>query len=448
MENGVSPVNKKLIEGYDSMNKLKLVLLLSFGLVVQSTTAYTQVSNALFVKDGGFALALKPMGDKYPIIAFLPTGFLLFEPDSKQIIVGNDYYRQVTTQDGVRLYALQNKISKESFSKTFGTSGIIFNSQYKICQSPGCDRKNDNSTTSINPGNVFVVEDLPTNQDFFQLKGKILTPREEVVGVISKSDLVDLNKKGIVTRSDQEHPRYHITPHENFIADTQCGDVKKSSDPLSPSDDNEKHPKNILIPAVFSLGTVSNNKGNLWDIKVKKTYGEKDKSFKHYLYEIYDRKEKKGFLIAAQATFACSWNVSKEELNFIENVNLIKIQTEDADGNSQTTLFYSYPFSSFKDDGKIIESITIPVDLKKEPPITYELSAWDTPKNLQKNVSGPYMWSVNTQEQYFQLMDRLGKMFDDRSLAGFFLAVFNKSCKAIDRTNLACNGHSYNIPEK
>ena len=108
-----------------------------FLLVVFSwlTLSWADIEKARFVTDGTFALHVNPVGRKYPIITYVPTGFLLFDVDpSKQTVIAGETFRQATTQDGVRVYIPSNRISEASFSEVFGKAVAIFNSRYLICR--------------------------------------------------------------------------------------------------------------------------------------------------------------------------------------------------------------------------------------------------------------------------------------------------------------------------
>jgi len=141
---------------------------------------------------------------------------------------------------------------------------------------------------------------------------------------------------------------------------------------------------------------------------------------------------KKKFFLAARIKYKCQ---DRDPL-FIQQVRLIRVY----DGGDQE------PNETYKFTLQNNIEIKVRYDKQKRRNTTQLLEPWSTPENLSNNVLGayPYMWSVNTTDQYFDLMARLSEKFGDRALAGFFLSEFNRSCKKKDRKNKEiCNSHNY-----
>jgi hypothetical protein len=76
---------------------------------------------------------------------------------------------------------------------------------------------------------------------------------------------------------------------------------------------------------------------------------------------------------------------------------------------------------------------------------TYDALSYEDFKTPEKLVGSPYLFSVNTYQQYTDLMIRLGDIFGDRALAGLFLAEFNRSCSSSMRKKELCSSYSYSI---
>jgi hypothetical protein len=165
---------------------------------------------------------------------------------------------------------------------------------------------------------------------------------------------------------------------------------------------------------------------------INKPYGGNGKAFSHHIYRIWDGWEKRGFFLAARIQYKCY----EQDPIFIPQVHLIRIYDK---GDTDLNETYRFPLP----DHTLVE---IKYDKEKRRSTTQLLKAWNTPENLCNQVLGayPYMWSVNTTDQYFNLMAKLSEKFGDRALAGFFLSEFNRSCKKADRKNESlCNAHSY-----
>ncbi len=64
---------------------------------------------------------------------------------------------------------------------------------------------------------------------------------------------------------------------------------------------------------------------------------------------------------------------------------------------------------------------------------------FDVAKDLKKHTKLPYFFSINNVNQYMNAIKYLGGIFDDRSIAGYFLSEFNRSCKATKRKNECSN---------
>ena len=405
-----------------------------FLLVVFSwlTLSWADIEKARFVTDGTFALHVNPVGRKYPIITYVPTGFLLFDVDpSKQTVIAGETFRQAATQDGVRVYIPSNRISEASFSEVFGKAVAIFNSRYRICREAGCDIRNDYATRPINAGAAVVVKEDPNNPNYNVIVGRVYN-KDQVLGRVNKNKMNELNSQGIITWANQRHPRYNVNVRDTPLADTNCDKLKEGSIPiaqgLATMDDE-------IVLNAFRLGQIS-KLGQGTKLNIAHEYGGKSNAYKHRLYRVYDNRKDSAFLIAAQIRYACVWDAAIEVLSFIEGVNLVEIRGENL--SAETTTYEV-------DLGGGLRR-TIHINLKRAQPITYQLKPGDTPKDLRSRVFGPYtyMWSVNTTEQYFELMEHLGEIFEDRALAGYFLSEFNRSCAEIKRTTEGdCKDHSY-----
>ena len=62
---------------------------------------------------------------------------------------------------------------------------------------------------------------------------------------------------------------------------------------------------------------------------------------------------------------------------------------------------------------------------------------------LMELIVPPFLFSVNCYDQYTNLMNKLGHVFEDRCLAGYFLSEFNRSCASRYRTRERCQSYSY-----
>jgi hypothetical protein len=72
-----------------------------------------------------------------------------------------------------------------------------------------------------------------------------------------------------------------------------------------------------------------------------------------------------------------------------------------------------------------------------------DFEKYKSPKVLLEYLHSPYLFSVNTYQQYIDLVRRLGDEFEDRALAGYFLSENNVSCRSLYRSLSEVRGYSY-----
>ena len=371
------------------MNRLKiLVLVLLFCIQFESVLAQQNLQK--IVNRENYGVGIEKENGFYPVITFIPRTFLLFdidfkEPDSK---LGKKYLA-ATTQDGVRLYMLENAVSKSNFAQLFGPRHeIIFNTDYRVCLNPIGDLENDDDVLRIRSGEVFTAVEIGYGQ-IIQLTGNRGTKSnpDPFSGYISKAKLEQLNKKAIVTYASLPHPRYRVIKRKSLNLNTQCGKKIELNQeiPLDTIADVDR-----LIIDSLNLAHIRKNDDGLFIIKFEKEYGGEGKEIEYRVYEAFDQREKpeRKETYIAQITYLC-----KDEV----------IDIRDR-----------------------IEKVVL---IMKETLQPIVLDTCSTPKDLSKHTQAPYLFSINNETHYFQIMDYLGRKFSNRAIAGYFLAEFNRSCK-------------------
>jgi len=103
-----------------------------------------------------------------------------------------------------------------------------------------------------------------------------------------------------------------------------------------------------------------------------------------------------------------------------------------------TQVIYECKITGLVEDLKKIESVVFPG--KEYDDLIYADFGMADVSNY---VSGPYLFSVNNYRQYIEVMERLGHIFRDRALAGYFFSEFNRSCRSVNRKEAICMDHSY-----
>lgn len=361
---------------------------------------YADTTNvAHYTKVRTFGLSATPEKGSFKIITFLPPRILLFDINLKEpdIYPLNDEYLAATTQDGVRLFLLESDVSKRTFDEAFGNQDIIFNSKFVICKRIQCDINRSEETIDIDPGDVFLKNEitLVDGSVIYKLIGNLGSSSnvDNIVGYISSKKLSRLIKKSIVTYAPEQHPRYSHDVIELNDINTKCGKKIKKNEPIKIS---------ITENSKFALETLNVAEvGGVDFISYINDLGGDDKSVKFKIYKVYDKHSTpiKETIYTAKITYVCTNN----NLEYIESVLLY-------DTNAEKTLFFTRE---------------------------------GTPTNLREFTKSPYLYSVNNAEQHFDLLEILSDEFEDRSLAGYFLAGFNRSCKSEHRNNKACGHNSY-----
>lgn len=343
-----------------------------------------------------FALSTTPEQMKFPISTFVPRSMLLYNISEAHPESLKEKYYSAETQDGVKVFILKNTVSEKSFKEQVGNHEIIFNARASLCRKYTCEEYEDDQLIPIDAG--FALKIIDTDDNGFHLvefskDNKIFT------GYIEVEKLKELEKRGIVTRADQAYPKYKITKRLSKILNTGCGEKKAIGDKLLiPEDGLAEVDRKIM--ETLNLGTLDSGLGL---VKLKKDYGETEQKFNFALYDIEHLKSGNKKTIVAQIIYECNQVGAAQE-------KLIRTLRADL------------------------------IDSERGP---YDLLPVQTPPDLIQYTGSPYLFSVNNYKHYEELMDRLAEKFEDRSLAGFFISEFNRSCKSRFRKDSKCRNHSY-----
>jgi hypothetical protein len=352
-----------------------------------------------FAFEESFALSQELMNGRYPINTFIPRTFLLFIPDRNETKkIGESQYLAATTQDGVEVFVLASTVSTNPFNRTIGRHEIIFNSPNVLCRTTGCDKNNPEQVWQIHAGDAFKMEQA-NSAGFYQLRG--LRFGNEVIGFVRDSELELLTRRGIVTRTDFQHPKYTITRNEGTLTGTECGEIREVGYEKTVGGGISFE---IPILTTFGIG-VSAEVGGRQTIRITRAYGGGNKKYSFFVYDVRNNRTERMFQLVAQVIYVCEEGGLVQPLKRIKRVDL---------KNSTTGESYSLSFETF-----------------------------GTPDDLLTYTRLPYLFSVNSYEQYTELMDWLGVLFEDRALAGYFLSEFNRSCRSLSRRIPKCRSHSY-----
>lgn len=360
-----------------------------------------QENNPYFAFEESFALSVGQGFDRLDIVTFIPRTFLLFVEDREaDTMIGGSKtpFLRVVTQDGVEVYVLESTVSDKPFKEIIGDHQIIFNDRYRLCRSLGCKREIDEQVWQVHRGDAF-VKDADDPAGGIKLTGD--RAGQQIVGYINENELNDLIRRGIVTRTDLPHPKYSISRVDLPYLKIDCGEVYESISRPYKGDQPELADS---ILRALNIGKI--DRGSVTPkIKYDTKIGEPGKSTSFRCYRIENKRTGESFSLATMITYLCRKRGPRdreERIDFVEFRDPISGRQYDLD-------FDNY-------------------------------SSSDT---LMDKITPPYLFSVNSYDQYSDLIDRLGQVFQDRALAGYFLAEFNRSCTSDCRNQPCCKGHSY-----
>jgi hypothetical protein len=179
------------------------------------------------------------------------------------------------------------------------------------------------------------------------------------------------------------------------ILELGCGQIRTKGFwcTLDGSDEDKENVR--LVLQSFNLGQLEII-GGATDVMAGRNIGGSGKTTKFFVYDVTNQRNQKTFKIAAAVTYACS----EENITGGAPQQIISVQMY----RNDNTRSYELRFDEYK-----------------------------FPDNLKRYLYAPYLFSVNNYTQYKNLLKRLSKIFEDRSLAACFMAEYNISAKYEDR---------------
>jgi len=360
-----------------------------------------QENNPYFAFEESFALSTGAGFEKFNIVTFIPRTYLLFVEDRENdTMIGDNRFLRVLTQDAVEVYVLESTVSDKPFKEIIGDHQIIFNDRYGLCKGEvGCNSDIDENVWKVHRGDAFeIIPDAAGSG--IKLKGTRVW--QDIVGFVSEQELDGLIRRGVVTRADLSHPKYNISRTDLPHLKVKCGVICESA-PIPYRGTQIELADSVL--KIFNLGKIDRGT-SIPQILFNSNIGEEDKSISFRVYRIKNRRTNDIFTLAAMIINLCQERpggvLREERIEFIEfrdEINGRRYELDFEDYNSSDT--------------------------------------------LMDKINPPYLFSVNSYDQYTELIDRLGQVFQDRALAGYFLSEFNRSCRSEDRKHSFCRGHSY-----
>lgn len=367
-------------------------------LIIYSTQIFAQENEPYYTKHWSIALSQQSIGGRYPITTFIPTRYLLFIQNRDSLKkIGSQEYIAATTQDDVKVLVLNETVSGRSFKKSVGRHQVIFNCPYDLCRKPGCDRNDPEQLWQIGAGEAFEFINSE-EEELIALRG-IRVTGDTLVGYMNINELYALNRQGVITRADYPHPKFMIHRTEVKNIGTDCSEIKAAGyeQPVSDQMKLER-----LVLETYEIGRVKTSLGN---IVYEKEIGKKGQKVSFFVYDIENERMQENFQMIAAVTYLCREKGLSEAPVRIEKVQIKNL----LDKRDHFLDFVKYK----------------------------------SPDLLLDYLNSPYLFSVNTYQQYIDLTKRLGDEFGDRALAGYFLSEYNVSCRSVYRSKPEIRGYSY-----
>ncbi|MFX4226723.1 MAG: hypothetical protein ACFHHU_02145 [Porticoccaceae bacterium] len=319
-----------------------------------------------------WALAPAESENAFKIVAFLPEAYLfrVLQPDTEQLSGNN--YSQVITQDGVEVLLYSDAISDWTFRQAVGSHEIIFNSPYRLCKTPACDKILEEQVWQIARGEAFKItgDDLDYS-DMVQISA---TRGNAILrGYIPREELEALSQNGIITRTDRRVPRYAFQRYKSDTLGTQCGEQIESGE-IRPLIEGDRHSKDLA--QLLKMGKPAGD-----GIEIQKSYGGEGYQYSFYLYEVEDQaweaeSPERYFQMAAGFKTRCMplGNSGQSVETFIEHVVFV---------NSRNRI-----------NGEPVQ-VDIPSNL------------FGTPQDLLQYTNDAYMISINKPEHFERAIEIL-----------------------------------------
>ncbi len=360
-----------------------------------------QEGNPYYTKQWSIALSQTPVGGYYQLTTFMPTRYLLFIRDrNASVRIGSQEYLAATTQDGVDVLVLEEMVSEQPFRRSVGRHQVIFNCPYMLCRTPACNRSDSSQVWQVDPGEAFEMINFE-EEPLINLRGiRVASDTlDTLAGYMSVDELHDLDRQGVITRTDLPLPRYRIQRIELGSIGTGCSQVKPAGYEQPAGEQAELEQ---LALQSFGFGRLKSGGGNLL---YEKPLGKKRQQISFLVYQVQDLQVQNHFKMIAAVTYLCRERDGGEAPVRIERVRIR--------------------------------------NLKDEKDYLLEFEKYKSPDILLNYLYSPYLFSVNTYQQYIDLIRRLGETFGDRELGGYFLSEFNRSCRSVDRGRPEVREYSY-----
>jgi hypothetical protein len=362
----------------------------------------------------------------FPVIAYLPSRTLLFNVKLGEPVANlGSTFSHAITQDGVpvNIYNPFRSRGERTISRfpllcdddspfpECDADLLVFSTAYDLCRSRSCP-----DVLPMNPGDIALISG--SDDEFIELKVNV----GEVLGaVIGVDDLSEAQRNAKVTRVNLNDPRF---AHPHFQAQvvssellrTECGEGAGAENTGS---EQEISDLEALAIEHFGLGRVDRSAAEpgkgVW---IAEDFGKSETLWEHRFYAFESRREPeetRQFL--AQIEYACTLVGTRVSLTAIERVSLAEVGAND----SIVRNIVLEPWMDFGDGAD--------VDAARE--------------KIRESTADPFLWSTNTPQHYFDLMETLVEKLENRALAGFFYAEFNRTCSSSDRRNDICTTYRF-----
>ena len=358
-----------------------------------------------------WALAPPESEDAFKIIAFLPEAYLFKILQKDAEVVSNNSYSRVVTQDGVEVLLYSGAISDWTFQQAVGNHELIFNSPYRLCKTPRCERIFDEQIWEVVRGEAFkITQGDPGYSDRVQITAT--RGNDFVRGYMSGEELESLSRSGALTRTDRRVPRYSIQRYKSDTLSTSCGEQIQTGQNLPIPDTDMQAESLARLLKMGNLGEAG--------IEIERGYGGDGYQYSFYLYEVADH----------------AWEADSPESRFHLAAGFKTKCASLGDSGQSVETFIEH--AVFVNSRNLINGEPVQVDIPSH--------LFNTPEDLLQYTNDAYMISINKPEHFEGAIEILTTKIGDRALAGYILTELNRSCRSemrIQYSGSACRIYDY-----
>lgn len=362
----------------------------------------------------------------YPIATYVPSMMLLFDVDPDEPRAGHfENYAGVTTQDGARIWVVAEGedriLSRGTLEQARAIRNdtlkevVVFHDRTKLCLKKLCDLEGEQSLLyTVNPGALGAISKTE-DSDLLKIEFQEI---ELITTYSTLSNLQNLKKDGLATSLRERFPRYAVDIYDSSLFRTACTKTETLTLDITDQSENVDLEKEQTIARLFKLGTIQMDQNRVISLR---DIGHEEEAWQFRLYSFSEPRQD------ADSATASPFS----------------------EGLFGALIIYQCQPNGLDYRNVLIKSVELKTNPDNESVILNSFGTPDTLRGTSEHsidyIKDPYLWSVNSDKQYFALLRRLSNQYFDgnRARSGYFLTQFNRSCTSEHRRSPDCTSHRY-----